>query len=318
VGRFTSAEDVATAARAGVRALAQLRADAREAAALAALGGARPPPVPQLPPTRLEYMEDTYRVAGSATVLRVAPDEREEDDPRPGQSKLVETPRMCVVLDRTLFHPQGGGQPSDQGEMRCALTKAVFHVEFATREKDSGLVLHYGFFEPAQRVRFGANATVEISVDRRQREWHARMHSAGHLIDQAMLLCGLQLRATKGCHVPGQCSVEYEGLVPLEERAQLKEKLEEKCQQLINECIQTKVMMLTEEEAQDCCIEGQAPHGLPQGHRTRVVLVGGQKGCPCGGTHVANTKQIAKLVIKKVQAKGKNLRISYDVPEHVD
>ena len=28
---------------------------------------------------------------------------------------------------------------------------------------------------------------------------------------------------------------------------------------------QTKVVMLSEEEAQDCCIEGQAPHGLPPG-----------------------------------------------------
>lgn len=35
----------------------------------------------------------------------------------------------AVVLDRTLFHPQGGGQPSDTGTINSVVIKKVIHAE---------------------------------------------------------------------------------------------------------------------------------------------------------------------------------------------
>lgn len=39
-------------------------------------------------------------------------------------------------------------------------------------------------------------------------------------------------------------------------------------------------------------------------------------GCPCGGTHVKHIKEIGSLKINKVQNKGKNVRVSYEVSAH--
>jgi len=47
-------------------------------------------------------------------------------------------------------------------------------------------------------------------------------------------------------------------------------------------------------------------------HR-RVVIVGGDKGCPCGGTHVKNTNEIKKMTVRKLKVKKGRTKISYDV-----
>lgn len=99
-----------------------------------------------LPPTDRLYLEDTYRFSlpGGAHVLRVV----SETDPKTGAA------RTAVVLDRTLFHPQGGGQPADQGTITLLQRKegggpeaagVVFAVE-AVRDDGAGAVKHYGSF----------------------------------------------------------------------------------------------------------------------------------------------------------------------------
>ena len=62
---------------------------------------------------------------------------------------------------------------------------------------------------------------------------------------------------------------------------------------------------------------GKAPDYIPEGKDFRVVkLMKGDLGCPCGGTHVKHIKEIGALKITKVQNKGKNVRVSYEVSAH--
>ena len=44
----------------------------------------------------------------------------------------------------------------------------------------------------------------------------------------------------------------------------------------------------------------------------RVVCVGGL-GCPCGGTHVRDTRELGKVQVKEVKTKGKVTRVSYQM-----
>jgi len=224
---------------------------------------------------------------------------------------MVESPRFVVILDKTIFYPQGGGQPSDTGEIVCNITKNTFHVEFVTRT-DSGIVEHYGYFEQQPLVD---GSQVTCKINKNKREYHARIHSAGHLIDVAMLQCGIDLLATKGNHFPNLGpSVDYKGLIPADERAPLKAALEERVNNLIQQGIPTKVTYKTPKDAVQLCMEGQSPVGTDD-QIFRIVVVGGDKGCPCGGTHVKNTREIKAIKIKKIAKKGDSMRVSYLVEE---
>ena len=119
--------------------------------------------------TELLYLRDTYLARGTATVRDI----RDEGG------------RTIVTLDRTILYPQGGGQPADHGSLSYA--GGTFIVE-DVRLDETGTVLHFGRFEgePCH-----AGDTVTITVDMERRLTNARCHSAGHLIDIAILTLGL-------------------------------------------------------------------------------------------------------------------------------
>ena len=75
--------------------------------------------------------------------------------------------RYRVILSSTLFHPKGGGQPSDRG------TLGAVNMLHAVQEGDE--VAHY----TDGPVALGA---VDLRVDATLRQLHTRYHSAGHLI----------------------------------------------------------------------------------------------------------------------------------------
>ena len=125
-----------------------------------------------------------------------------------------------VVTDRTIFHPQGGGQPSDIGEMRSPST--TFKVTQV--RKDGDCVHHFGHFDP-EGATFLPDTEVTMTVDEQARRLHARLHSAGHLLDTAVQRLGLQLTPGKGYHFPDSPFVEYEGTIPADQRDTVKEQL---------------------------------------------------------------------------------------------
>ncbi|CAM9736932.1 unnamed protein product [Scytosiphon promiscuus] len=87
---------------------------------------------PPFPPTERIYMLDTYQMAAEAKILGVV-----EDPQGP-----------AVILDRTVFHPQGGGQPSDQGTITCeSCTVSVSMVRDV-----GGVIHHFGAISGASAV----------------------------------------------------------------------------------------------------------------------------------------------------------------------
>lgn len=75
--------------------------------------------------------------------------------------------RYAIELDRTLFHPQGGGQPADRGWI------ADLAVEGVVSRGDS--VAHI----VSQPLPSGE---VTIRINAESRRLHARLHSAGHVL----------------------------------------------------------------------------------------------------------------------------------------
>ena len=119
--------------------------------------------------------------------------------------------QTIVVLDKTIFHPQGGGQPSDIGIVRSADSMVVFRVAMVKEDRATGIIEHAGTFEAGD---LGAlkqqRAGLVLEIEGPWRVSCARIHSAGHALDVAMLALGHTIRPTKGYHFPDGPYVEYE------------------------------------------------------------------------------------------------------------
>src|SRR5690349_20194840 len=124
-----------------------------------------------------------------------------------------------------------------------------------------------------------------------------------------MKLSGYEaLTPTKGCHFPGMTYVEYEGVVPDDKRANLIKQLEEHCNELIKKDLPTVTTYVEPQDVETVCLKGPNCDGVNEftrydSNRARVVFVGSDKGCPCGGTHVTSTKIIGKVTIRKITVK---------------
>lgn len=118
--------------------------------------------------------------------------------------------RYAITLDSTLFHPQGGGQPSDSGAIGGVPVEGVM-----TRGEE---VVHI----VAQPLPPGETT---LHIDAAVRHLHARLHSAGHMIGQAGEIFGW--RPVKAHHWPNEGRITFaigEGST-LPEAAQLMAKL---------------------------------------------------------------------------------------------
>jgi len=216
-----------------------------------------------------------------------------------------------LTLDATPFHPQGGGQPSDTGVVRSDThTWAVI----GARMDQQSQVVHHGV--PGVPPPFQVGELIHCEINQAERLRASRVHSAGHLIDVAMGSCGCQLRPTKGFHFTSGAYVEYAGLLSVEERNDLRPRLQAAIDSLVTDAIPTEVFTVPAHELGEYCAEDTLATNYKDGgsEHVRLVNVGGVC-CPCGGTHVADTAQIGKVTVKSIKKKGKSMRVSYTVSD---
>ena len=194
-----------------------------------------------------------------------------------------------VVLDRTPFYAEMGGQVGDHGTI--TLGEAVFTVHDVQKNK-GGKYMHYGKLTGGV-LKVGDTVTAAIDVERRQAI--RRAHSATHLLDAA-------LKKVLGDHVHQAGSLvepdrirfdftHFEGITA-EELAQV--------DKLVNDAILNGYPVITEvlpiEEAKQ---KGAvAMFGEKYGDMVRVVEMGDFSMEFCGGTHLDNTAKVGTFRIK--------------------
>lgn len=238
-------------------------------------------------PTKLTYLEDFSRLEDTAVILEIT----QEND------------RYCIILNQTIFYPQGGGQPYDKGAIEN--DNGTFIVE-EVRFVD-GFVKHFGRF---QKGIFKLHEHVHCKVNAERRELNSRLHSGGHVVDMAVTALKLNWVPGKGYHFPDGPYVEYTGTLEGLDKEKLKLNIEDLCNKFIEESLKTHLIFMNKDEMKKVC--HHVPDYLPAGKPSRVVMYG-DFGVPCGGTHVSNLKEIKKIVIRKVKQDGSNIRVSYDV-----
>lgn len=209
--------------------------------------------------------------------------------------------RAHLELDRTIFYPQGGGQPCDTGMIRGDGGEVrVVEVRWI-----DGKVIHAGNVEG----KLSTGETVLLEVDGDRRSLNTRLHSAGHVVDMAIDRLGLGWTPGKGYHFPDGPYVEYAGELAGNKET-LVERIESEIREILGEGHSTHVDFVDPAElGQRCRV---VPAGLPTDGAVRVVSYG-DFGVVCGGTHVEQLATIGSIGIRKLKSKGGTTRVSYVV-----
>lgn len=224
--------------------------------------------------TELLYRDDAYLAACDARVVAV----------RDG----------AVELDRTVFYPQGGGQPGDTGRI------GPWRVLDTRKGEAADSVLHV--MESTVGIEPGMNLSISIDWERRLR--HMRFHTALHL------LCAVvKAPVTGGRMAEDKAHLDFD--IEMERLA--KEEIEAGVNALVRAGCEARARWITDAEL-DAHPElvktmSVAP---PRGEgRVRLLEIAGVDLQACGGTHVRNTAEIGRLTVTRIRSEGKrNKRVT--------
>ena len=104
-----------------------------------------------------------------------------EVDARVVEMQLLKRRRAYIVFNKTIFHPLTGGQASDRGEVFSKFAR--FRVKKVIVR--GGVILHYGVFD--NKVFFEEGDEVTLRIDWEHRYKVMRLHTAGHILDYALM-----------------------------------------------------------------------------------------------------------------------------------
>lgn len=201
---------------------------------------------------------------------------------------LTDGENGTIIVSRTPFYGTMGGQCGDTGVIRCA--DGEFEVK-DTVHLAGGKIGHIGRMTKGM-IKNGDK--VELAVNASERAATCKNHSATHLLQKA-------LRTVLGSHVEQAGSYVDAGRLRFDFShfsAMTQEELD-KVEKIVNEeiaahlLVQTSVMTLDEAKKTGA----MALFGEKYGDSVRVVQMGDFSTELCGGTHVANTGDIAVFKI---------------------
>ena len=212
-------------------------------------------------------------------------------------ANVLEADERGVILDRTVFYSEGGGQPGDTGTITPADGSSV-RVVGTYKDRDGRGILHV-LAEGENPLTAGTEVTAEIDWDRRYK--HMRMHSCLHL------LCSLVDGGVTG----GSISVEKSRLdFDLKDVTLDKEDLTAGLNRLVeeNHCLSASWINDEEMEAQQDLVRTMSVKPPTGTGKVRLMHVEGIDLQPCGGTHVKASGEIGQVRVSKIENKGKHNR----------
>lgn len=228
--------------------------------------------IANLNPTNKLYYFNPYMIEASSNIVAIVKDKD----------------FYKIVLDETIFYPEGGGQPSDRGEIEEI---PVFDV----KEKD-GIVYHYVNELPK-------SSKVNCKIDFHRRFDFMQQHSGEHALSGVILkLFG---GANKGFHIGEQ-------FVTID--INIKDMTEE----MLTEAEKETNRYIFENQKVDQIVtdtEGLKAHPIRKEitaeEDIRVVSMGEADCCACCGTHVRNLGEVGIIKIIKAESYKGMTRISF-------
>lgn len=233
--------------------------------------------------TKLLYLQDTYLFETNVVITSMGQDEK----------------GYFVILDQTIFYPQGGGQPFDQGTLKGQ----NFNVKVIRVHNVEGQIRHYVDIAPEVFLK---GQEIICIVDQPRRMLNARYHTAAHLLGNVVESLYPALKAIKGHSFPKEAYVEFQGGDCPDAKS-----LEGAIKEVIRQNYLTRIF-----ESDPTSFEEKfykLPYLIPGNKAFRVMQIGNFPPVPCGGTHLASTNEIGGMVIPKIKSKNNIVKISYEL-----
>ena len=227
-----------------------------------------------LPETEKLFYDEQGRTEFEAVVLDVF--EREEG--------------YDVVLDQTMFYPEGGGQPADRGQLTAGETT----VDVSDVQEVDGVVLHHTDADPGK----GEFVRGQVDGDRRNRlrAHHTATHLIGHAAREVLGDHVRQAGAQKGLDSSRLDVRHFERISREEVKA---------IERVANEIVRENLSVRQEWPHRH---EAEAEHGfdlyqggVPPGTNVRLIHVGTADVQACAGTHVDRTGDIGAVKVLKTE-----------------
>ncbi len=225
----------------------------------------------ELPPTKKLYYEH--------------PEQKEFE------AKVVEVIENKIILDRTLFYPEGGGQPADHG----TLSVNDYLANVVDVQNLNGVIVH----ETDSDYGFKKGDTVKGIIDWERRLAHMRHHTATHIVNEsAKTVLGKHIWQTGAqkstdrarldlTHYKRITDEEFREIELLANRAVMKD-----------QPVLIDWMDRVEAERRYGFVLYQG--GVPPGKEIRILRVGSDVEA-CGGTHVSNTGLIGPIKLIRTE-----------------
>lgn len=228
------------------------------------------------------------------------------DDPysRSCEARIVAVHRsdaaVAVELDATVFYPMSGGQAGDTGVLRTS-GGAELQVTDTRKGEDSDRVLHL-LAPDAEPPPIGTRVTAELDWERRHR--HMRMHTCMHL------LCAVVAAPVTGGRIADDKShLDFDA-----DMAKLdKESIERRLNELIQgaHAVTPRWIDSAELAANPQLVKTMSVAPPLDEGRVRLLEIPGVDLQACGGTHVANTREIGRVQVVRIRSEGKrNKRVT--------
>jgi len=223
-----------------------------------------------------------------------------------------EKERKYIVLDRTAFYPEGGGQPTDTGHIRWmndgGIEENIISIHRVSKKKD---IRHYPEHSPLlNELQPGTRITA--SLDWENRYAYMRMHTSQHLVSSIFY------DVYGSCTVGNQIHADHSRIdfSPLSHDQVDVENIQAQCNEIIRVNPPIKVFFekrsVVEEQgdAERCNVQ-LIPDFIRE---LRIVKIQDVELCPCAGTHIRNLGEAGAIKIEAVRSKGKGkVRITYSL-----
>jgi misacylated tRNA(Ala) deacylase len=223
------------------------------------------------------------------------------------EATVVSCDERGIVLDRTVFYPRSGGQAGDAGILVRGDGATIVIADTTKSPSPLGEgggegydIVHVPAPEQHAVTALIAGEKVTARIDWERRHRHMRFHTATHL------LCAIVPHQTNGCSITAQYArLDFDMVEPLE-----REHLERELARLVDEAHDVRTVWITDAELDAKpelvrTMSVQPPRGVG---RVRLLEIDGVDLQPCGGTHVANTREIGTLRVAKIEKKSARTR----------
>ena len=239
-----------------------------------------------------EFMGYDHDTVEGAKVLAIVVEGEQAEE-------IVSGMDAMVVLDKTPFYAEMGGQVADHGVLTAE--GVVFTVSDVQKNK-GGKFMHYGKLAEGS---LSVGDTVTAAIDTERRAAIRRAHSATHLLDAALTkVLGDHVHQAGSLVEPDRLRFDFthfEAITPDELN---------RVEDMVNDAILEGMDITTEELpiAEAKARGAVATFGEKYGQTVRVVTMGDFSMELCGGTHLDNTAKAGPFRIKSESSVASGVR----------